>query len=76
MQKQAKNIFLPKMHRRFYKYFSYYDIPEEDVRKLQQIRWEIDPEEKLMERADSLTKIKRNYFRPPKKNWWQKLLGV
>jgi len=49
---------------------------EEDVRKLQQIRWEIDPEEKLMERADSLTKIKRNYFRPPKKNWWQKLLGV
>ncbi|MEX0621701.1 MAG: hypothetical protein WD187_01800 [Candidatus Woykebacteria bacterium] len=47
----------------------------EEVSKIDRIRWDVEPDERLMRRTDRLGKMKKNYFTRAKKSWWKRLLG-
>ncbi len=43
--------------------------------KLSRIRFDL-PEEHLMRKVDRLSHVRKSYYRPGKKSWWQKILGI
>jgi hypothetical protein len=48
---------------------------KQELAKLQKIRWDWEPDKNLMRQSDRFSKMKKNYYRPKKKSWWNKLLG-
>lgn len=48
----------------------------QELAKLERIRWDQEPDERLMRRTDRLSKMRKSYYQPVKKPWWKKLLGV
>ncbi|OGY26851.1 MAG: hypothetical protein A2Z11_01575 [Candidatus Woykebacteria bacterium RBG_16_43_9] len=48
----------------------------EGLSKLGRIRWDQEPDERLMKRADGLSKVRKTYYRPRKKSWWRRLLRI
>lgn len=47
-----------------------------EVLKLNNIRWDQEPDERLMRRSDKMGKMRKSYYKPNRKSWWRKLLGV
>jgi len=46
-----------------------------EVLKLNNIRWDQEPDEALMRRSDRMGKMRKSYYKKSGKSWWQKLLG-
>jgi len=47
-----------------------------EILKINNIRWDQEPDEILMRRSDRMGKMRKSYYKPSRKSWWKKLLGV
>ncbi len=48
---------------------------KDDLHKLSRIRFE-EPDEGLMRKVDRLSHLRKSYYQPKKKSWWQKLFKI